>query len=470
MKKYFLFLFVAMMGWSLMPGCNNFSGQCSVKQAAEAISAEPVRPAGQTDVIGLRCDPLPVVRMAFIGVGSRGSETLRRFLYQEGVEIVAICDVDTSYIRRNQTTLARNGRPAAVAYTCEEDWKKVCERNDVDLVYTAAPWFLHAPIAKYAMEQGKHVVTELPLAITIEECWDIVNIAERTRRHCMLLEQTPYDFFEMATLNMAQQGLFGEIVHVEGAYIHDLRAYNFGNRSLGERPSYWNFWRLNENAARDGALYPMHGLGPIAQILNLGRGDKMDYLVSLSSNQFNMTAYAKTKYGEDSEQARREYRKGDMSSTLIKTAKGKSMLIQHDVSSPRVYDRLHTVSGTKGFAKKYPIEQLAFEPDAHRSLSREKIAEMVEQYEFPWVTEIKELARKAGGHGGMDFIMEYRLIYCLQNGLPLDMNVYDGVTWSAIAPLTEFSTANGSYPVKVPDFTRGAWQKVQGHKHYMKGD
>ena len=468
MKKYIIILFVAVIGWSLMPGCNNPFGQCSVKQAAEAISAEPARPAGQTDVIGLRCDPIPVVRMAFIGVGSRGTETLRRFLYQEGVEIVAICDVDTSYIRRNQTTLARNGRPAAVAYTGEDDWKKVCERNDIDLVYTAAPWFLHAPIAIYAMEQGKHVVTELPLALTVEECWKIVNTAERTRRHCMLLEQTPYDFFEMATLNMAQQGLFGEIVHVEGAYIHDLRAYNFGNRSLGERPSYWNFWRLNENAARDGALYPMHGLGPIAQILNLGRGDKMEYLVSLSSDQFNMTAYAKTKYGEDSEQAKRAYRKGDMSSTLIKTAKGKSMLIQHDVSSPRPYDRLHTVSGTKGFAKKYPVPQLAFEPDAHNSMSSEKIAEMVEQYEFPWVTEIKELARKAGGHGGMDFIMEYRLIYCLQNGLPLDMNVYDGVSWSAIAPLTEFSVANGSYPVKIPDFTRGGWQKVQGFKHAFK--
>jgi len=448
-----------------MPGCNN---TCPVKRAADAISAEPPRPAGQTDVVGLRCDPIPVVRMAFIGIGSRGSETLRRFLFQEGVEIKAICDVDQSYIERIQTVLTRNGRPQADAYTGEEDWKKVCERDDIDLVYTATPWFLHAPIAIYAMKQGKHVVTELPLAITIDECWDIVNTAERMRRHCMLLEQTPYDFFEIATLNMAQQGLFGEIVHVEGAYIHDLRAHNFGNRSAGERPSYWNFWRLNENTARNGALYPMHGLGPIAQILNLGRGDKMDYLVSLSSNQFNMTAYAKERFGEDSDQAKKEYKKGDMSSTIIKTAKGKSMLIQHDVSSPRPYDRLHTISGTKGFAKKYPIRQLAFEPNAHRALNNEDMEALLEQYEYPWITDIKELAQKAGGHGGMDFIMEYRLIYCLQNGLPLDMNVYDGVSWSAIAPLTEFSAANGSSPVKVPDFTRGAWQKVQGYKHAFK--
>jgi predicted dehydrogenase len=411
--------------------------------------------------------------MAFIGVGSRGTETLRRFLFQKGVEVVAICDVDTSYIRRNQATLARNGRPAAVAYTGEEDWKKVCERDDIDLVYTATPWFLHAPIAIYAMEQGKHVVTELPLAVTIEECWDIVNTAERTRRHCMLLEQTPYDWFDLATLNMAQQGLFGEIVHVEGAYIHDLRRYNFGDRSAGERPSYWNFWRLKENTARDGSLYPMHGLGPVAQILNLGRGDKMDYLVSMSSNQYNMTAFAKAKYGENSEQARREYKKGDINSTLIKTAKGRSMLIQHDVSSPRPYDRLHTVSGTKGFAKKYPVRQLAFDEESSRgarhakALNREEMADKLKEYEYPFITEIREFAEKMGGHGGMDFIMEYRLIKCLQKGLPLDMDVYDGVSWSAVIPLSAFSIANGSYPVKIPDFTRGSWQKVQGFRHTL---
>ena len=464
MKKLVLFIFVMITALSVI-SCDS-----SVQRAADAISAEPPRPKGQTDVIGLRCDPIPVVRMAFIGIGSRGSGTLRRFMLQEGVEIKAICDVDQINIDRVQVSLTRAGRPAADAYTGEEDWKKVCERDDIDLVYTATPWFLHTPIAVYAMEQGKHVISEIPLARTIEDCWQLVNTAERTRRHCMMLENTCYDFFEMATLNMAQQGLFGEVVHVEGAYIHDLKSYMFSDRTANERPNYWNFWRLKENAARNAALYPMHGLGPIAQILNINRGDKMDYLVALGSNHFNLNAYAKEKYGENSTQAQMEIKKGDMTSVLIKTAKGKSMLIQHDVTSPRPYDRLHTVSGTKGFAKKYPIQQLAFEPNPHNSMNRDRIEEMVAKYEFPWVTEIKEMAQRTGGHGGMDFILEYRVIYCLQNGLPLDMNVYDGVAWSSIIPLSEFSLANGSYPVKIPDFTRGNWQKAKGFSYALKGD
>jgi len=484
MKKYIMILFVAVIGWSLMPGCNNPSGQCSVKQAAEAISAEPARPAGQTDVIGLRCDPIPVVRVAFIGLGQRGPGAVSRFMNIDGIEVKAICDLEPYNIDRVQDILKRNGRPEAEAYTGEEDWKKVCERNDIDLVYVTTHWRLHTPICVYAMEHGKHAVTEIPMALTIDECWQLVNTAERTRRHCMMLENCCYDFFEMATLNMAQQGLFGEVVHVEGAYIHDLRELNFNPRLREVKPAetatgetrtrrpgligYWNYWRLKENTERNGSLYPMHGLGPVAQILDINYGDKMDYLVSLSSNQFNMTAYAKKRFGENSDTAKMDFKKGDMSTTLIKTANGKSIMIQHDVSSPRPYNRHHTISGTKGFAQKYPVQQLAFEPNAHSALNNEDMEALLKEYEHPITKEIGELARKVGGHGGMDFIMDYRLIYCLQNGLPLDMNVYDGVAWSAVIPLSEFSVANGSYPVKIPDFTRGGWQKVKGHKHAFK--
>jgi len=284
----------------------------------------------------------------------------------------------------------------------------------------------------------------------------------------------------MATLNMAQKGMFGEVVHVEGAYIHDLRQLNFNPRlregdtyepgaaRLPRLSGYWNYWRLTENAEKNGSLYPMHGLGPVAQILDIHRGDRMDYLVSLSSDQFNMTAYAKDRFGEDSPEAKREYKKGDMSTTLIKTVKGKSMMIQHDVASPRPYNRHHTVSGTKGFAQKYPIEQLAFEPNAHYAVNKETKEQLLAEYEHPITKEIGELARKVGGHGGMDFIMDYRLIYCLQNGLPLDIDVYDGVEWSCIIPLSQFSVENGSIPVKIPDFTRGSWQKVQGYRHAYK--
>ena len=484
MRKIILFLLVAVMGWSLMSSCNNSTDQAVllIKRSADAISAEPPRPAGQTDVIGMRCDPIPVVRVAFIGLGQRGPGAVDRFMNIEGIEVKAICDLEQPNIDRVQEILKRNDRPEATAYTGEEDWKKVCERNDIDLVYICTHWDLHTPIAAYAMEQGKHVASEIPAALSMEECWQLVNTAERTRRHYMMLENCCYDFFEMATLNMAQKGLFGEIVHVEGAYIHDLRSLNFNPRWRERQASadaasarrlqspygYWNYWRLRHNTERNGSLYPMHGLGPVAQILNIHRGDKMEYLVSLSSNQFNMTAYAKERFGENSPEATTEYQKGDMSTTLIKTAKGKSIMIQHDVASPRPYNRHHTVSGTKGFAQKYPIQQLAFEPNAHNSLNREEMQAKLDEYEHPITKEIGELARRVGGHGGMDFIMDYRLIYCLQNGLPLDMDVYDAAAWSCIIPLSEFSVTHGSIPVKIPDFTRGSWQKIIGYQHAMR--
>ena len=475
MKKFILFLFVAVMGWSLMISCQD---QSSVLKLAETFSAEPPRPAGQTDVVGLRCEPLPVIRAAFIGLGMRGSGTLSRFIILEGTEVKAICDLEQPNIDRAQAAITNSGRPAADTYTGVDDWKKVCERDDIDMVYITTHWDLHASIAKYAMEQGKHAVVEIPLAVTMEECWDLVNTAERTRRHCIMMENTCYGAFELNTLNMAQKGLFGEIVHVEGAYIHDLvEDYMFTDRtfqaprgggSVLSPRGYWNFWRLTHNTNRNAALYPMHGLGPVAQTLNINRGDKMDLLVALGSNEYNLTAYAKEKFGANSPQAQQKYNKGDMTNVLIKTAKGKSILIQHDVVSPRPYSRHHTISGTNGFAQQYPVPTLAIKPNHHRALPNEEMEKMFEEYQHPILKEIGEVAQRVGGHGGMDFIMVYRLVYCLQNGLPLDMNVYDGVSWSSVIPLSEFSMENGSIPVRVPDFTRGSWQKEQGLKFAYK--
>ena len=491
MKKFVIFLsFVAFV--SLTSSCNNSSGFDAIKRSADALTVEPPRPAGQTDVIGLRCDPIPIVRVAVIGLGMRGPGIVSRFMYMDGVEVKAICDLEQYNIDMAQGILRKNNRPDADVYMGEEDWKVICKRDDIDLILIYTHWDLHAPIAVYAMEQGKHVAMDIPAALTIEECWDLVNTAERTRRHCMMLENTCYDFFEMATLNMAQQGWFGEVVHVEGAYIHDLRGLNFRPRfradlvhepgvgmvdaqgNVKEPSGYWKKWRLRHNTERNGNLYPMHGLGPVAQILNIGRGDKMDYMVSMSSNQFNMTAFANEIFGANSEEAQTIYKRGDMNVSMIKTAKGKTIMLQHDVSSPRPYNRIHMVSGTKGFAQKQPFQQLAVNVydlnsyGGYRVLGNEEMREVIAQYEHPITKEIGELARSVGGHGGMDFIMEYRLIYCLQNGLPLDMDVYDAASWSSIIPLSEFSVANGSYPVKIPDFTRGAWQKTKGFQHAFK--
>ena len=451
---------------SVFVSCNSSTGSYDPNKPFTAVEVfpTPARPAGQDHVLELRTEPLETVRVAIIGLGMRGQGAVRRLSYIEEAEIVAIADVVPSSVERALQTLERMGRPPADTYTNEDGWKDIAKRDDVDLVYICTHWDLHAPIAVYSMENGKHVATEIPAALTIEEAWDLVNTAERTRRHMMMLENTNYDFFEMATLNMAQQGLFGEIVHTEGAYIHDLRSMLFAEE--GEPGHYWNMWRLEHNAEKDGSLYPMHGLGPLAHILNLNRGDRMEYLVSLSSGQFGLTAYAKEKFGEDSDYARRNYAKGDMNTTIIKTANGKTINIQHDVTSPRPYSRIHMISGTKGFAQKWPRTGIALEPNGHNWLTAEKLDSLLKVYEHPIVTEVGEKARQVGGHGGMDFIMDYRLIYCLHHGLPLDQDVYDAASWSALIELSQVSVANQGMPVKFPDFTRGAWKKLNTVTYY----
>lgn len=454
MKRLFLILGVTLL---------IFTGKLIAQEKKMLEFPEPPRPKGQTDVLQLACKPVDTVYIAFIGLGMRGSDAVRRYMFLNGIKVVALCDILPERVDSSQKVLKINNRPQAAKYTGVDGWKKVCERNDVDLIYVCTHWTLHTPIAVYAMEHGKHVVVEVPAALTLDECWQLVNTAEKTRRHCMMLENCCYDFFEMATLNMAQKGLFGDIVHCEAAYIHDLRWINFDDKT-----GYWNMWRLKYDAAHTGNPYPTHGLGPVCQVLNIHRGDKMNMLVSVSTDQFGMTEYAKEKFGADSKWAKTPYKLGDMNTTVIRTQKGRTIMVQHDVTSPRPYNRIHLISGTKGFAQKYPMEGIALEPNAHEFLNKEKMDSLLKVYEHPFSKEIGELARKVGGHGGMDFIMDYRLIYCLRNGLPLDEDVYDAAEWSSIVYLSEKSVLNGSVPVKIPDFTRGAWNKLNGLKFAEK--
>lgn len=418
----------------------------------------PERPSGQKDVIELRTAPIPHVRIAVIGLGNRGVGAVYRLAKIPTATVTVLCDVQQRYVDRAQKYLMHK----VDTYTGEEDWKKICERPDIDLIYVCTHWDLHAPIALYAMEHGKHVVMEVPAALTMEECWALVDMAEKTQLHCMMLENCNYDFFELTTLNMAQKGLFGEIVHCEGAYIHDLRGEIF------DQDSYWKNWRLDHNTKDIGNLYPTHGLGPIAHVMNIHRGDRMTFLVTVSSDQFGLTEFAKQKYGTGSKEAQVAYKHGDINTTLIKTWKGKTLLIQHDISNPRPYSRHHVISGTKGFAQKYPVEGFAFDPEAHEFLSEEKKNALIKEYAHPIIQEVGEQAKKVGGHGGMDFMMDYRLIYCLNHGLPLDMDVYDAVEWSCLVPLSKQSIENGSVPVQIPDFTRGAWKKNKQVTYYRK--
>jgi len=305
------------------------------------------------------------------------------------------------------------------------------------------------------MEHGKHVVVEVPAALTVDDCWALIDTAEKTQRHCMMLENCCYDFFELATLNMARNDVFGEIYHGECAYIHDLRA------SKHNKNGYHNMWRLEYSKHHTGNPYPTHGLGPVAQIMGINRGDRFDYLTSMSTNQYGLTLYAENKFGKDSPEAKETYRLGDMNTTLVRSLNGRTIMIQHDTTSPRPYDRIHKISGTKGYATKYPDEKIAIEPNAHDFLKPEEFKALMDRYEHPLSKYIGEQARSVGGHGGMDYIMDWRLIYCLRNGLPLDQDVYDAAAWSCIVELSEQSVLNRSGAIDIPDFTRGDWKNAK---------
>ena len=401
---------------------------------------------------GYAAPAIPTVRIGFIGVGNRGSSAVQRIVNIQGVDVKAICDIRTEVAERSKKVATDRGFKPTVYSGKEEAWKELCDRSDIDLVYICTPWHQHAPQAVYAMNAGKHVCVEVPACTTLEECWQLVETSEKTKKHCMMLENCCYDFFEMLTLNMARQGFFGEIVHGEGAYIHDLLHMNF------DKKAYYDFWRLRENANRDGNLYPTHGLGPICQIMDINRGDKMDLLVSMSSNDFMMKHVQKEMVAKDADYKQFEGTKwrGNMNTSIIKTNKGRTIMLQHDVTSPRPYSRLHIVSGTKAYAQKYP--EPAKISMGHDFVSDAEFKKMEAQYEPPLTKKIGELAKQVGGHGGMDFLMDWRTIDCLRNGLPLDQDVYDAALWSGIAPLTEISVKNNSLPVTVPDFTGGNWK------------
>ncbi len=426
----------------------------------------PARPAGQENVIGLTVPPMETVRVGFVGLGMRGSGAVPRFTYIPGVQIVALCDVLPENVERSQKTLESRGLPRAAEYSGDtEAYKKLCERDDIDLVYICTDWVHHVPVALYAMEHGKNVACEVPMATTLDEIWSLINMSEKTRKHCMMLENCCYDFFELSCLSMAQAGIFGDILHAEGSYLHNLDPF---------WDEYWNNWRLDFNEKRKGDVYPTHGLGPVAQVLNIHRGDRFKTLVAMETKAVNGPRNVEKRHGRKSE----NFQNGDETSTMILTENGKTILIEHDVMTPRPYSRMYQLVGTEGYAGKYPVQQIVLRGDqfsetpsiedfnTEKHLTKEEIAEYQEKYRNPILTpELEALAKEVGGHGGMDFIMDYRLIYCLRNGLPLDMDVYDMAEWCCLAELGSISINNGNMPVEVPDFTRGAWNQLKGFSY-----
>lgn len=388
-----------------------------------------------------RCE---VVRVGFIGLGGRGRSLLHELLACEGVHVTALADVGEEAMAKATAQIAAAGQPAPRTFTGADSWRKLLE-VEVDLVVVATPWTTHTPYALAAMEAGRHVAVEVPIATTLEECWQLVETSERTRRHCIMLENCCYDYWETLVKRMANAGLFGELTHAECAYVHDLRAMLLEDRSEG-------LWRRRAHIERDGNLYPTHGLGPVAQILGIGANDRFDYLISMSSKEKGLSAYRDAVLPVGDPKRDEIYRCGDMNSSLIRTVQGRTILLQHDCHTPRPYERGFLIGGAKGLFRDYPPRLYLDGLGNHEAWL--PLEEYKAQWEDPLWTNLGELARNRGGHGGMDFIMIYRLLQTIREGLPPDMDVYDAVEWSAPGPLSDLSVANRSRPVDFPDFRR----------------
>ncbi len=440
---------ISLAGANLLP---SYSSGNSFDADKQGISMDQGTHKQIFNMSGYAVPKMETVRAGFIGLGNRGPVHMSNFTLIEGARVVALCDLVPERVEAANKRIERAGHNPAIYSGGEDEWKKVCERDDIDVIYIATPWSLHAPMAIYAMNHGKHVFIEVPAAVNMDECWQLVETSERTRKHCMMLENCCYDFFELLTLNMTRQGFFGDLVHGEGAYIH-MFTFNPENKI--------KTWRQKENLIRNGNLYPTHGLGPICQIMDINRGDKMEYLVSVSSNDFIMKDSYKKAAEKDEfwksfyEQAAKTHR-GNMNTSTIRTNKGRTIMVQHDITSPNVYSRIHKVSGTKAAALKYPLPEKISVGD--KWLSEDEYKAIEEKYKPEIVKKIGEMARQVGGHGGMDFIMDWRIVDCLRNGLPLDIDVYDTALWSSIDPLSAWSVAHRSNSIDVPDFTCGSWK------------
>ncbi len=412
-------------------------------------ASTPPSNIGQAPAQPFAAPPMDVVRIGFVGVGGMGSAHWRNLLRIEGVELKAVCDIVPEKVEQMQDLAVEAGKHKPKGYDRGEwDFVRMCEEEELDLVYNATPWEWHVPICVAAMENDKHAATEVPAAYTIEDCWRLVETAEKYEKHCLMMENVNYGRWESMVLNMVRQGVFGEILHGEGGYLHDLREIKFSSEGEG-------LWRRNHAWTRNGNLYPTHGLGPIAQCLNINRGDRFEYLVSMSGPSRGLQQYAKEHFPEGAPQRYEKFALGDVNVSLIKTTNGKTIYVDHDTNLPRPYSRIHLIQGTKGLFSGYPnrlyIEGRSAE---HRW---DEAQDYYEEFQHPLWKTMEERAAGAG-HGGMDFMEDYRLIKCLREGKPTDMNVYDAAALSAVCGLSEWSVAHKSEPIEFPDFTRGRWK------------
>jgi hypothetical protein len=393
--------------------------------------------------------PIETVRIGFVGIGGQGGGHVRNLLRIPNCRITAVCDIRQERTDWAAKQIAEAGHPAPTAYTRgPRDFERLCETEDLDLVFNATPWEWHAPIMLAAMKNGKHTATEVPAVMTLEDCWAIVEAAETHQRHCVMMENCNYDRMEMMVFNMVRQGALGEILHAGGGYLHDLREIKFADSGEG-------LWRRAWSMKLDGNLYPTHGLGPVANCLDINRGDRFDYLVSMSGPSRGLQAWAAEHEPSDSPKRKERYVLGDVNASLIRTARGRTIYVEHCTNLPRPYSRINLVQGSKGIFQGYPNR--VYIEGRGREHQWEDASTVLGDFEHPLWRELAEQA-KGAGHGGMDYIEDYRLIKCLHEGKPTDMDVYDAAALSAVVELSVRSVKRRSEAVDVPDFTRGRWK------------
>ena len=442
-RRRFLQSMAAIAATSAVVGC------------ASNNNKSPLAPKPQgNSVQGLVVPKLDVVRVAFIGVGQRGVGAVKHFCHIDGVEIKAICDTHQAVVDRAVKIVTDKGLNKPDTYGRSDlDYRRMLARDDIDIVIISTPWKWHTPMAVDTMESGKHALVEVPAAVTIEEAWQLVNTSERTQKNCMMLENVCYGRDELMVLNMVRQGLFGELLHGEAAYIHELRW------QMKELEHKTGSWRTHWHTKRNGNLYPTHGLGPVSQYMNINRGDRFDYISSMSSPALGRAAYAKREFPADHPRNQLDYIAGDMNTSIIKTAKGRSIMVQHDTTTPRPYSRHNLIQGTNGVFAGFP-NRIALENGGSKSFHEwdYDMNDWYGKYDHPLWQKMGAEAERNGGHGGMDFLMFWRIVYCLRNGEPLDQDVYDAAAWSAVFPLSIDSVADRSNSKDFPDFTRGTWR------------
>ena len=408
-----------------------------------AESAQP-HAASMIGVPYTSCNP----RIGIIGTGGRGTSLLENLLAADA-KILALCDVVREKAEHAQSLAVKAGQNPPELYTNgDHAFDALVSRDDLDLVVIATPWDWHVEMAVAAMTHGKHAAVEVPASTSIEDCWKLVDTSEQTRRHCTMLENCCYGYNETLVLRLIHEGLFGDLLYGEGAYIHDLREELFSSQGEG-------LWRRTAHTLREGNLYPTHGLGPVANYMGIQRGDRFDYLVSVSTPQRGLDEYRKAHLKPSDPRWAERYINGDMNTSIVKTANGLTITLKHDTVNPHPYDRINTIAGTKGAFQDYP-PRIYF--DGQPGDEAWAGIDTLKEHQHPLWKREGEIAKKLGGHGGMDYIMLYRLLQCMKEGLPPDMDVYDAATWSAPGPLSKASVLSGSAPQKFPDFTRGKWK------------